>query len=533
VGAGAAGEIYIGGAGVALGYLNRPELTAERFIADPFAPNPQARLYKSGDLGRWRADGILEYLGRNDHQIKIRGFRIELGEIEARVTQHPQVADAIVMVHEASANDKQLVAYMVPKGAPFTPECEIYAGTELSPPALDSLRRLLSERAPLEHVRLLARTPAELTELEGRCFDALVLSSVQHFPDGESLLSALRGGLRLLKPGGLLFIGNILHLGWLSTLHSTIQLDKAPNTISIAQLRQRIARSLAQEERLAIHPNFFELLPTYLPGVAASEMQLKRETTPGDLTRYCYDVVLHTRAGQSAQTSCGAIGCPDARLAREMAAQGLIASCDEHLEVGVLRSQFNALAPVGLNPAELWKRGASWPAPGVHPSNAFVNNPLDVRLGSQLIPQLRTHLKKSLPEYMIPSQWVILSQMPLTPNGKIDRRALPQPHGRPKEIGEYAAACTELERTLVKIWQEVLRVDHLGTRDNFLDLGGHSLHAMKVIAKTAEQLGVELSIIDVLQFPTVEELAVQLGSRQSEAAGAVSVGTAVYEQGLI
>jgi amino acid adenylation domain-containing protein len=115
---GMAGEIHIGGVCLARGYFNRNELTAKKFIPNPFSPDPKDRLYKTGDLARYRPDGNIEFLGRKDNQIKIRGFRIELGEIEAVLREHPTVREAVVLAREDKPGDKRLVAYIVPYEKP-------------------------------------------------------------------------------------------------------------------------------------------------------------------------------------------------------------------------------------------------------------------------------------------------------------------------------------------------------------------------------------------------------------------------------
>jgi amino acid adenylation domain-containing protein len=115
---GVPGELYIGGDGVAHGYLNRPELTAERFVPDPFSPVAEARLYRTGDRVRWLADGTIEFLGRLDRQVKIRGFRVELEEIELALARHPDVKQAVVALHEPEPGERRLTAYIAPRDQP-------------------------------------------------------------------------------------------------------------------------------------------------------------------------------------------------------------------------------------------------------------------------------------------------------------------------------------------------------------------------------------------------------------------------------
>ncbi|MBW8843399.1 MAG: amino acid adenylation domain-containing protein, partial [Burkholderiales bacterium] len=191
---GVAGELHIAGAQLARGYLNRPELTAERFVPDPFGA-PGSRMYRSGDLARWRADGTLDFLGRNDHQVKIRGFRIELGEIEAALQACPGVRDAVVLARQ-DGEHKRLVAYLV---AEESASAEALSSESLSPEALRTLlsTRLPEYMLPAAYVRLLALPLTPNGKLDRQALpepDASALgSSAYEPPQGpvEETLAAL------------------------------------------------------------------------------------------------------------------------------------------------------------------------------------------------------------------------------------------------------------------------------------------------------------------------------------------------------
>ena len=186
------GELYVGGAGVARGYLGRPALTAERFVPDPFSADPRDpragdRLYRTGDLARWRPDGTLDFLGRRDFQVKVRGFRVELGEVESALLRHPRVREVVVTaVSEAaggrrpgSAGGQRLVAYYVPEGAP---------------PAVADLRSHLRESLP-EHM-----VPAVFVPLPELPLNANGKVDRKALPSPEAVGAARPGGAA--RPAG-------------------------------------------------------------------------------------------------------------------------------------------------------------------------------------------------------------------------------------------------------------------------------------------------------------------------------------------
>lgn len=281
---GAAGELHIGGAGLARGYLRRPQLTDERFIPDPFEPAPGARLYRTGDVVRCRADGDLEFLGRLDQQVKVRGFRIECGEVEAALMTHPGVAGAAVVAREDSPGDRRLVAYVVGTGDEAAPNGELrrfladrlptymlptaFVGLDAFPRTTngkldrDALPAPERSRAGLGTSWVAPRTPTERTvaAIWGQVLGLDRVGGDDHFFElgGHSLL-ATQAISRMREAFGVeVALRSIFETPTVTELAASIDdlaASQAPVPPLVAELRQpgtRVPLSLAQEQMLGL-----------------------------------------------------------------------------------------------------------------------------------------------------------------------------------------------------------------------------------------------------------------------------------------
>jgi acyl carrier protein len=245
---GAIGELFIGGVGVARGYLDRPELTAERFVADPFSNRPGSRLYRTGDLARYRDDGSVDYVGRIDNQVKLRGYRIELGEIESVLSTHPQVRENAVVVRGEADGQQRLVAYVVGRDGR---------------PSAEELRGYLTERLPeymvpaaFEFLDTLPRTPNQKVDRRALPAPTRSASDGRHIAPRDELerqLAAIWERELNIAPIGL--TDNFFHLGGDSLLAVRLfsQIEKVLGTrlpvatLFTAQTIEQLGAILRQE----------------------------------------------------------------------------------------------------------------------------------------------------------------------------------------------------------------------------------------------------------------------------------------------
>ncbi|GGW51042.1 non-ribosomal peptide synthetase [Streptomyces caelestis] len=446
----------------------------------------------------------------------------------------------------------------------LAPGCELYCGTDISAEAVESLR---THTQGLEGAKI-ELSQAAADDFSGRppgSFDTVVLNSVaQYFPDVDYLVRVVRGALRMLSPGGHLFIGDVRNLLLLEELHTSILLHRLPPDTPVSTLRRLVAQQVAREEELIVHPALFEAVA----GAGAVTVVAKSSPYRNELTRFRYDVIISADPpgeplrpategwtawpGPSALPDDGAaqsfgwLGVPDGRLREDLLAVRLMHAAGAGETIGGLRRAMAAAEHgAAADPAALAERAdaagyrmlprlraepgtldleftapghsLSAPRPLPHPVtdpagwDAFVSDPRRAVRRRLTVSALRDHLGRVLPDYMVPASLMVLPEWPLGRTGKLDRAALPPPDGlRPTLATSYVAPRSETEHLVARVWREVLNLDRIGVHDDFFALGGHSLLAVQLVGRLRARHGDGLSIGTLLRAPTIAAVAALL-----------------------
>ncbi|MCA1702416.1 MAG: condensation domain-containing protein, partial [Actinobacteria bacterium] len=421
----------------------------------------------------------------------------------------------------------------------------------------------LAQREDLRHVVLRQGMAHDLSFVSDDSVDLVILNSVvQYFPDMDYLLEVLAEAVRVTRPGGHIFVGDVRSLPLLEAYHTSVQVYKAADQMVLGELQQHISQAQRHEEELVVDPVLFDELGRRWEKVGRVETRLKAGAYDNELSRFRYDVTLRLgkkeavasvprwllwdEAGRwqheleealasEPELSVGVRGMRDGRVAEAVEAVRLLHAAESTLwNTGQLRA---ACAEAGgedpdavIKLAQRLGVEISWEGFGAEGVYEVVFRP---RWGEQQAVTevlrssyrrygnapsrsvgdakqgriLQEHLRQSLPDYMVPSAVLVVPCWPLTPNGKLDRRALPVPE---RQSEGYRALRTLEEEMLCEIFAEVLSLERVGLDDNFFELGGHSLMATRLVSRVRATLGVELAIRTLFESPTVAELALHL-----------------------
>lgn len=550
---GVPGELCISGAGLAQGYLNNERLTQEKFIDNPFEAG--ARLYRTGDLARWSQDGQIEYLGRLDFQVKIRGFRIELGEIEHHLNKHPAVRDAVVVKHEIIKGEDALVAYPAIEGRSASACHNILSMLEvgtLLPGDLYELHNGMEVCGVSRHETDLlfrdnfTRLSPDISLKEGDCVldvganigmfslslaskvDGLRIFSFEPIPSIYKLLtknSQIVGGDTIVP----------IHAGLSSSVREA-QYDYYPDMsvvsdahmecIAIADIIERrgyLAGAWEQGDnalRDALEGRAVEKQRVNVALTTISEQIRTLGLTSISLLRIDVDHCeleimdgIDARDWEKIQQFAITIS-PDSseldKLQERLSSNGYKVSVGSYFPEGSEGAMCNLIA----------KRGDA-EAVNLQGSNVGLKYMGPKKVKDLLLTYLRSHL----PGYMVPTRIILMSKLPLSHNGKIDRKALPVPESVPQSNGNYVGPHNQVEELLVAIWAELLDTDQgkISVNDSFFSLGGHSLLVMRMLNRIKQKTGVELPIKTIFNSPTVSAIAGELQQLMPEVFKTVSM----------
>lgn len=509
------GELYIGGTGLARGYYRDEERTRERFLTHP---KTGERMYRSGDMGRYLPDGNIEFLGREDFQIKILGQRIELGEIEVTLAMHPSVRTAVATVATAASGGRRLVAYVVPAdaGALSVKEATAAVYASFAPSTEETI------------VDPVARAEFKLNRHGLRRLDGAELSFDLGKPQVDEALVAQymhRSSRRAFDEAQIA----LERLGKLLACLVSIGVDGLPKYRygSAGGLYPVQVYVYVKPERVSGLPGgiYYHHPEDHRLVLVSSEARLGREIH-GPANHAIFDAsafsiflvgrmsAIRPMYGEFARDFCvleaGYIG---QLLMTEAPAAG-IGLCP----VGGYVAPEKVLAELAGAPDDILLHSLLGGGVARGAASREAADP------GSLAEDLTRFLARKLPRHMIP-KIVLREALPLTANGKVDRRAL-------TEIALEDAApppalvppANEIEETLSKIVQEVLELERVSVRENFFDLGANSRHIVQLIGKIRQALGVDVRLTDAFKFPTVSALASHLGHNTEDQGAATAQG---------
>lgn len=450
-------------------------------------------------------------------------------------------------------------------------EYEEYWGTDFSEKALGYIEQQIAEAGmERERVKLQKREADDFEGLDGEKFDVVVLNSVvQYFPNIEYLVEVLEGVVKLVREGGFIFLGDVRSFPLEEAFAVTVQAARAGEGMTIRQLEERVRMQRAQEKELVIDPGFFMAFKEHVKEIGELKILPKKGRARNELMLYRYQVIMQvgkeSRVGAIEQwldwerhglslasvrqrledgneKSLGIRNVANIRLAEALEAVKMLKNPNGVDTVGELRRMVEGRQYEGVElhswdglSEELgyevevswarhgadgrydvifWKgerRGFEVQPTRIKPWKEYTNDPLYGKMTRQLVPQLKIYLEEKVPKYMVPSAIVVLEKLPLTSNGKVDRRALPMPEPERWETGvEYVGPRNEAEQKLADIWSEVLRLKRIGVNDNFFGLGGDSILSIQIVSR-ANQAGLRLTPRQLFTNQTIAQLATVAG----------------------